>query len=1413
MSEFFGDGASRTLSAGARSFVNVVWQRGAPPLDSELNLVGQISAEIQRSFVTSTTPSGWVARGASHEDDFEFDPQASNLFWFGSGSDCMWALVNGWAIPVTGTRSSDKRNAIHLPPPRSDVSESDVNFVFLEVWQAAVSPFGEENKPEQHLLYKYGNVEYGGVNVENDLVDPAIMMETTKRVQLQYRIRVVRDVDPSQYLQGFGPSIRAQAGLSAPLSSVDPAYQFKNMGEELGDPGLWRAGTGNGEADPLNTVDGYVYAVPICFVFRRTSKNWSLLQQHGATDRNPNMIDRSEATVLPTVKITEALDSETLAIEVDTTQGATTFPTRNGLIQLGKEIVRYDSYLGTTITLLARGERGTYATKHEVGTEVSFVTGHPLGLFSDQIVAQDVLDLRHIVTGMSDYSSLLQRNFSRLVQGELATTWKKSHAMVKGRQHFQVDYVGAANNAPDYSIGSDRPDGFRKVFSDAAALQANNILVLGDGATSRPDVFTLNPEATVYRREDDEWSLNDTVIIPLEQFRTSIPMPSPSNRKVRFVHPFEYDESTHCPLKIWFGDYDASVNSYRSRGVRTLKSEMIGQNPDYMVLGSVAEVEGVLTQGVGKVRPPLDDTLELRNNNNIVQYSPQEIDHLVEMGAWVLLTSTSPGASSETNLVGAYRIVGGDGNGNLRVKTALGVNPSFDQETKERKWSIRLPQCTEQDEEVAITLVRNPGDNGSVVGGVQMFVSYDLLYHPSRGLSRVPQRSLYVENVAGTDENYVREKTFRNVATSTQASVRRSAVTSMAKFPHHHNRRGGDTVWADAYVDRGSKTLVYQPLRNANITLDIQNNPSESLTDVTNIFDTGAGAVDASVVLPAYIKPPLGRIDLPFVRERSSSNPAGYGINFLFASSTGSRNESLVSSRIVFVYAPSIATEDQFGEYINLAGAGANINALVCRLYNKDGIKGIELPPHYGISRLFAAHFLSEYDGVSVLDAANFRVPSGVERLNLLRESDEGTFLHITEENTFVIPQEVLDPKYISLEDYGPCPPPGSNVSEQEIIFEAAAFFFDDWTSDFTRFYKRRQTSLGATHSIFINAPALAGDSVFVVSTRTPYQGSIYGTMPVSGDDNDALEFIDYVPKRQTEQVVNILDLLEPLGAAAREENEAELEVLATLPFATTLGTGIISGEVVSGSYTDIGYVDLGSYPYTDIRVEERTVLSRAHPSTPGGQDVAPPLAEALGGITERLPLGMIGGDYLFLGEGVGTGYQRFWNPPAGSDTVLDTNGSYVPLGHGKVVFSDGTSSLRYKNDVALYRTYRGGVVKHSNKGPIAITGGRAVKDLSYIRDVDLKHLKMHGAVLFGIALLVRNTKEEATRNNVVTSYGGEIQMLVLTGITLGKELDLTGDLQKEFVDLLIKMHPRGEGEGYCAADRFRIGGRPLTKV
>lgn len=541
MSLDFGSGVSRTLDAIKRQFSSVVWQAGKPPLDSEFNLGDQISWENLRQLVKALMPSGFVMDPTRSLDDFQFNPQWTNLFKFGNPrvplgtlesqeqDPVIWANVNGWIIPVVGSQieeEGDLSNWIKLyPPPETD---RRIDFLFLEAWQCRVDPNPSTvNKPTASTLWKYGNVLYGGTNLPDDLEDPTIGVETTGRIQVQYRLRVHGgeasgvggSVSLSVYPDGLGdPYIYGQGTATSPVSGLT----FDNMREELGDPSLWRAGDGD-PSNSLGTIDGYTYAIPICGIFRRNSNIYVAVEQSGDPNQNgsfdrtpssknlPNPLDG--ARVLSTATLTNDL-SPTDGVSSDATVNVTdlegsgwddplhtlsrVFVVINGEIM---GISAVDDVAGTiTIPAGGRGRWDTAAVGHEAGSILQFFNTRPDDSYADEITAQDILDLRHAVNADDwDFHRLLEHNVTALAKNEMRSAWKDAAAGdTQGVIVNEVDYLFADGSTavPNHTEALDGPDGVRYIWSDAAVTQPEVTLLLDNDASQTDQFVGFNGTAT-----------------------------------------------------------------------------------------------------------------------------------------------------------------------------------------------------------------------------------------------------------------------------------------------------------------------------------------------------------------------------------------------------------------------------------------------------------------------------------------------------------------------------------------------------------------------------------------------------------------------------------------------------------------------------------------------------------------------------------------------------------------------------------------------------------------------------------------------------------------------------------------------------------------------------------------------------
>lgn len=494
---------SLTLQPLDRQFLNVVFQNGKPFEDAEVNFVSQIQDERWRKYVQSQMPSGWLQSTADLSKDFVCSSQNSNAFLFGnaSGSELaptLWANVNGWLIPVAGSSINNVvKNWIALNPPPA--SGNRVDMVFLEAWACLVGPNPSiTNKPTASTLYRYGNVLWGGTHLDDDIEIPAVGQETTQRVQVQYRLRIMGSgltgVDIASYPEGMNdPTIFGQGAAASPQAGL----VFTNMADVVGDQGLWRAGAGLVDeltANPLGTIDGFVYAVPLCSVVRRNSQQFSALgaNHNGGFSRTPT----GGAQVLTQIYLDQDITPSTTGVV------QVTGLSRSGIddalhyqaggvvfLKLGDEILTVSAVSGIgispeTITIASRARANTTASAHLTGATVSFWTHRPDGLFADEIHNQDIYDMRHVVNlSGQDTNQLLLKSFADLLKNNLKTAHKRGYALGGGlgTRFLEVSNLWAAGLVAG-TDPLDGPDGIRTVWSDAAIAQ-RDVTVMLDPST------------------------------------------------------------------------------------------------------------------------------------------------------------------------------------------------------------------------------------------------------------------------------------------------------------------------------------------------------------------------------------------------------------------------------------------------------------------------------------------------------------------------------------------------------------------------------------------------------------------------------------------------------------------------------------------------------------------------------------------------------------------------------------------------------------------------------------------------------------------------------------------------------------------------------------------------------------------
>ena len=1429
MARDYGTGVSRVLDVGSRQFTNVIFQQGKPPLDAEFVLLADLSEDWRRTHVLRGCPSGVLSNAVNTHEDFVTGADWSNWFRLGQQktgeqNSIIWACVNGWLVPVTGTgtgtppgspNDSDTWNKITLGPPPSNSGDSRIDFVFLEVWLAKVAPNpSTANKPAASSIFRYGNVEGGFSYLSDSIQDPAIGFETTQRSQLQYRIRVVSGlVGLTSYPDGFDPSVVKARGSA----TADTSFTFENMRQELGDPGLWRAGDGTSNA--LGTVDGYSYAVPLCAVFRRNSVAWDGdpgQNLNGGFNRNPTATDRTGATTFSTSPrlagdITDSDLSLTLSSATDIPLPLT--PSSGVYVQIGDEILQYSTITGTTMTLTGRGQLGTKASAHLSGATITVLSGRPDGLFSDQVAKTDILDLRHAVNPNGfDYNALLKGNLDKLLRGEMRAGWKRTGGGPQGPFVFHQDKVSASAAALGVTL-LDAPDGHRTVFSDAAMQQKMTFVAQPpSGITASESVtttwgLTLSGEFDNSAGSAGTWKLGGALTIDVTQLKNSLP--GSDSDQLRFLS-------------------DAGAVEVRIDGW-----------PEPLIEGyhySVTPITG-----------PSDDlviTLDAANFPSGVAV-PLYIDFHVQWGPGRGISRRPDQVHSVSYLSASSEILTrqrGIPADNANLNTAWSALWS---KYRNEVFQNLLPVTSESyidlgSKTLILTPVRridlpaqamaldgsyvNPNYSEVVVSGTAGSASGTNIFTDGTkdfGTAGVAQGDTLVVT-GGTSGAAIGDYVINNVGTTTvEVEGSDTAIPTDTSITY-------DIV----------KSQGLMPLN------DISGAAKWTTTDPLDLFDGSQSSGSGENIYhapPRHLIPGWGEVRVPIIH--TDSGLWDEGVNFGLYTTKGSAGTkanqelnylSYDGTTLTAKFSTLNLTTSLTATY-NEAFAYSGDNFAGIRQFTDSrnlGRTGLELPPFYGIARLFgiynAVDYVSGTPSGSPYDADQ-EARTGVA--NLLRHDFEGPVFWVEidddGDSTFVINSEAIDitKSATAIADF----------ASGEYVVEATIFGFD--RNSFDLDYPARlvlcrqrasdQANTGTradnlpvffniaggtgdelsdpsgidTPDLLVPAPALAADEIAVNYSRTPYQGDAWG------DQTSQQDIIHKQGPLLTSTLYQLIST-ELDEENLTRPNQKGLEVLASTGFVTTLGTGRLSGDTASGvwDFRNVGYEDWSGGDPTS-GVDARPIISISALGS-----YASDIGSSYHGCTERLPLGSRFLDKDFRGDFVGGDFtNQVQSPflfvdsygPGISSSSIAVNSSFEQTG-----VQVGTSSLSSgqpgeivvhvdgeQGNYGLLTNFR------TNRGGSGFTAFAPRPGGEFSTAFPPSGLSAsYSSVLVGTAYLVRNTVTDIGSTEV--SAGGELMLLVTTTAT---RLDTSLNSS-----LGTFIGTNGSGEGFSAMDLYRIEGHPM---
>ena len=486
------------------------------------------------------------------------------------------------------------------------------------------------------------------------------------------------------------------------------------------------------------------------------------------------------------------------------------------------------------------------------------------------------------------------------------------------------------------------------------------------------------------------------------------------------------------------------------------------------------------------------------------------------------------------------------------------------------------------------------------------------------------------------------------------------------------------------------------------------------------------------------------------------------------------------------------------------------------------GRQGLQLPPFYGISRLFSVYEAADYASNGSAYNSTSRAPTGGGATNLLRQNmgqNDGPVFWVEidadGDSTFILNANAIDitrsPNVIA------------TFAAGRYVIEANIFGFDRnffsigeearLVLSASRATSQANTSGPRTNNIgtgtfgTINGPTLvvpgplvSADAVLATYSRTPYMGDAWGSQTGYTD------ITQNIGPLQSSTAYQIASTNLNQQALTRP-NQKLLEVVSSIGFVTTLGTGRTVGDFSFPSgydFRDIGYEDPSAYPPTSP--------SQARPTTLAGDFIGDTMSIGVGteylGCTERLPMGALFRDADFRGEYFGgtvpAPIMTTEDTGSGQNGSLAVSSSYeqteafvssVTLAPGMpgnaVVHVDGNQT-NY-SQLTNFRVNRGGSL-------FAASGQYPGGEVSSIVS-SLQSQTGHTNVVVGRAFLVRNTVTDVGSSEV--SAGDELMLLVVTSVVRLTNTDLARGH--------VNIGTNGSGEGYSAADLYRCEGHPLV--
>ena len=279
------------LDVATRSLDSVVFQQGKSMLDYDLNVM----QSVLKSNIENISRQIFASSGIV---------QSSYALSLNSSTGIL--TIPTFDAQVFGATVHVEASSGTLTSSRPANAGNSSTFVWLEIWYQEISPTSSNetispssSEIKDVKMYKFGGTDINEYATAPVLIDPVFGAETTRRIQLRWRIRhttltndAARFISSNVFVDSSLESnldIKAQGGRTSSYifdsSNIFSFYRSDNyvsstatsfvatMKNSLADfqsrpdAGLFLAGRGTADdALALNTIDGRVYGLPLAVI-------------------------------------------------------------------------------------------------------------------------------------------------------------------------------------------------------------------------------------------------------------------------------------------------------------------------------------------------------------------------------------------------------------------------------------------------------------------------------------------------------------------------------------------------------------------------------------------------------------------------------------------------------------------------------------------------------------------------------------------------------------------------------------------------------------------------------------------------------------------------------------------------------------------------------------------------------------------------------------------------------------------------------------------------------------------------------------------------------------------------------------------------------------------------------------------